>query len=80
MRLQLQGRERHASVAGALGPVEVAWGDRGARVLKAPCPRGLCVQSGWVRRQGHRLVCVPSHLEIAVEGGGDGPHLDAVTF
>ena len=33
MRLQLQGRERRASVAGVLGPVELEWGDRGARVL-----------------------------------------------
>ena len=81
MRLQLQGPERRAQVTGALGPMEVEWGGRGARIRQAPCPRRLCVQTGFVRRLGHRVVCVPSHVEIAVMGGPKaGPRLDGVTF
>jgi len=80
MRLQMQGKTRHALVMGAIGPVDIAWGDTGARVFHAPCPNQICMRTGWIKRQGHRIICVPSHLEIAVEPGPGASLMDAVTF
>jgi hypothetical protein len=83
MRLELHGQNRRATVAGALGPVELEWGEAGVRVTAAPCPNQICVRSGRILRKGHRLVCPPSHLAVAVEKGPDirDPEaVDAVTF
>ena len=78
MRLELEGRMRRAKVPGHLGPVEIEWGEKGVRILHAPCPNQLCVQMGLIRHREHRNVCVPSRLEIEIKGGD--ALFDAVTF
>jgi len=78
MRLELEGRMRKANVPGLIGPVEIEWGEKGVRVLHAPCPNQLCVQMGLIRRREHRIICVPSRLEIEIKGGD--ALFDAVTF
>jgi hypothetical protein len=78
MRLELEGPARRASLPGFLGPVELEWGEKGVRILQAPCPNHLCVKTGWVRRRDHRLVCAPSRLAVEIRGGDLA--FDAVTF
>ncbi len=80
MRIQLEGKPRRGQVVGTLGTVEFEWGQDGVHILKAPCPHQLCLKSGWIKRRGHRLICVPSHLEIAVEGEEEPNPIDAITF
>ena len=51
------------------------------RLLPMPdsvCPRQICSHTGWIRRAGETLICVPNRLVIRLGGESDGK-VDAVT-
>lgn len=52
--------------------------DGAAAVTEANCGDHTCVRTGWVRRAGERIVCLPHRLVIRVAEGSP-PDLDAVT-
>jgi hypothetical protein len=80
-RLQLVGGQRELLVTGDLGPMRIVYGGEGVRVLAAPCPNQICVHQGWVKRAGARLICLPSHMVIALDGGSaQSQGMDGVTY
>jgi hypothetical protein len=80
-KLQLVGPQREWVVQGNMGPLKIAYGSDGVRVLAAACPNQICVRQGWVRRAGSRLICLPSHIVIAVDGSkGKDQATDGVTY
>ena len=38
------------------------------RVAESDCPKGVCMQAGWVRTPGRSIVCVPNKVLIEVRG------------
>lgn len=59
--LQVQGRN---------GPITVEIRDRQARFAAAPCPRKLCVHSGWLRQAGQWAACLDGGVSLLVLGTG----------
>jgi hypothetical protein len=80
-RLQLTGKERQMTIQGRLGPLLLEYGERGVRVLAAPCPNQLCVHQSWVKRAGGRIICLPSRIVVALDGNSGGSAIpDGVTY
>lgn len=51
------------------------------RLLPMPdsiCPRKICSHTGWIRRAGETIICVPNRLVIRLTGQGN-KQVDAVT-
>ncbi len=51
------------------------------RLLPMPesiCPRKICSHTGWIRRPGETIICVPNRLVIRLTGESVGG-VDAVT-
>jgi len=42
------------------------------RVAESDCPRGICMQAGWVRTPGRSIVCVPNRVLIEIRGERQG--------
>jgi hypothetical protein len=38
------------------------------RVLQSSCPRGLCIQVGWISTGRMPIVCVPNKILIEIKG------------
>jgi hypothetical protein len=38
------------------------------RVLQSSCPRGLCIQAGWITTGRMPIVCVPNKILIEIKG------------
>ena len=67
----LEGKPSVDTIEGSIGPLVVRHGEGEIRILEAPCPGKLCIRQGAARRVGEKLVCVPSHVVVSVEGDGD---------
>lgn len=72
------GQPRKVQIEGPLGSCEIEIGTRGARVVRAPCPHGICMRRGWIRQEGEVVVCVPNRLVLAIVGGEERNEVDAV--
>ncbi len=51
------------------------------RLLPMPesvCPRKICSHTGWIKRAGETIICVPNRLVIRLVGKSD-TQVDAVT-
>ena len=49
-----------------------------ARFSSADCADHICVDTGWLRRQGQSAVCLPGRAVLRIEGYSSGG-VDAVT-
>jgi hypothetical protein len=78
-RLSLDGPGREHSVATALGPLRLAYGEGKVRVTQAPCPNRLCMRAGAASRSGAALTCLPCKVRVEITGGPE-KDVDAVTF
>ncbi len=55
--------------------------DGAVRIRPMPewlCPRQICSHTGWIRRAGESLICVPNRLVVRLMGS-QGTEIDAVT-
>jgi len=43
------------------------------RFSQADCPDRICVQSGWISREGQIVACVPGRLILKIQGGTNQP-------
>jgi len=73
------GPPRKVSIEGSLGISEVEIGPEGAHFSSAPCPHGICLRQGWVRRQGETVACVPNRLILRIVGSPGDTDMDAVS-
>lgn len=46
------------------------------RFREAHCPDQVCVQTGWISRNGQIAVCLPAHILIRIEGGDEPSDVD----
>ena len=63
---------------GKEGKVTISIHNGGVAVVRADCPKQICVHAGAIRRSGQQIVCAPNHILIEIEtSSGNG--LDAIT-
>lgn len=48
-----------------------------ARILDADCPNKICVNKGYISKNGESIICLPHHVVVTVESGED-KNVDAV--
>ncbi len=65
-------RNGEVVVQGPLGGTTVAVHDGSVKVVKSPCPRGVCMHMGTIRHPGEILVCVPNRVCVGIRGGKNG--------
>lgn len=41
--------------------------EKGVRILSSTCPNKDCVKTGWVKRTGVPIVCLPNGIEVVIE-------------
>jgi hypothetical protein len=73
------GPPRKVIIEGVLGISEVEIGPDGAHFSSAPCPHGICLRQGWIRRQGETVACVPNRLILRIVGSIGETGMDAVS-
>lgn len=76
-RFPLSGSGAHTYEAGGY-TVLVEETEKGVLVAKSNCPTQDCVHTGTISRPGQSIVCLPARLSVTLEGGGEGPEVDAV--
>ncbi len=59
------------------GEIEIEVKGGRVRVAEADCPRGICIDSGWIRRTGQSIVCLPNKVLIETRSA-DTPFLDVI--
>ena len=68
-------------VAGRLGISEIEVRDGQIRFNHSPCPGQQCVHSGWAKRGGEFIACVPNRVSVSVLGqGAGGDYYDSINF
>ncbi|MBI3774829.1 MAG: NusG domain II-containing protein [Gammaproteobacteria bacterium] len=68
-------------VPGALGISEIEVRDGRIRFNSSPCQGQQCVHSGWAKRGGEFIACVPNRVSISVLGqGAGGDYYDSINF
>jgi hypothetical protein len=40
----------------------------GMRVIDSTCPEQICVHSGWIRKPGQSIICVPNQIVVELKG------------
>jgi hypothetical protein len=55
------------TVRGKDGPVTLAVKNNGVRVIESRCPRGICIRTGTIHRQGQQIVCAPNHILVELQ-------------
>ena len=69
---------KEITLQGKVSSVTISIRDGSVRVLRADCPRQICVRAGAIRRSGQQIVCAPNHILIELETSS-GKGLDAIT-
>jgi hypothetical protein len=70
--------DRRFEVPGPLGETTVVLEGGAARVESSPCPHGVCIATGTVRRPGEVAVCVPNRVVVRILGENEWG-MDALT-
>jgi heptaprenyl diphosphate synthase len=60
--------DRQIEVRGTTGTLRIEVRGGAVRVAEAGCPNRVCVRTGWRRREGEVIVCVPNNTVIRVMG------------
>ena len=48
-----------------------------ARILDADCPNKICVNKGYISKNGESIICLPHHVVVTVESSEDN-NVDAI--
>ena len=59
---------RTLAIDGPLGQTKLVIDERGARIVKSPCPRKICVSMGEAKHTGDLLACVPNRILVHIDG------------
>lgn len=70
--------DREYEFEGPLGITRISVERGSVAVTSSPCPNGICIRSGSIRRVGQALACVPNRVVLEVEGQSFSARFDAV--
>lgn len=55
-------------VHGKEGPMKIEISGRKVRVSDSSCPNKTCVNSGWIKKSGESIICLPNRAIIKILG------------
>lgn len=55
-------------VYGKEGSIKVEISGRKVRILDSSCPNKICVNSGWINKNGESIICLPNRAIIKILG------------
>jgi hypothetical protein len=64
-------------VYGKNGPLKIEISGRKVHVLDSSCPNKLCVNTGWINKNGESIICLPNCTIIKILG--EKEELDGTT-
>ena len=67
------------SVEGPLGITQIEITDKRVRVVDSPCPRRICVDTGWIDKSYQTIICAPNRVVISLRSSRDNDKLDGIT-
>lgn len=73
MRIPLSENGEYALTGAVVAEVS----DGALRILDSDCPDQFCVRSGFIRRSGQTLVCLPNRVLVRIVSAGE-QEVDAV--
>jgi len=66
--LESGGEERYWQIQGANGPLTLHFAPgQGIEIIEAQCPDQICVRTGFIRKAGQSIVCVPNEVMVALQ-------------
>ncbi len=66
------------TIKGKTGDIKIRVQSRRVSVLESSCPLKICVKTGWIKRPGEAIICVPNNTVIRIEGEKK-EEVDAIT-
>lgn len=66
------------TIKGKTGDIKIRVQSRRVSVLESSCPLRICVKTGWIKRPGEAIICVPNNMVIRIEGEKK-EEVDAIT-
>ncbi len=61
-------KNKTIKIKGKLGYLIAEIKDRKVRVISSSCPNKICVKTGWIKKVGDMIVCVPNGVIIKIVG------------
>lgn len=66
--LESGGEERYWQIQGAKGPLILHFAPaQGIEIVEAQCPDQICVRTGFIRKAGQSIVCIPNEVMAALQ-------------
>lgn len=66
--LEAAGKERYWRIRGAQGMLILHFAPgQGIEIAKANCPDQICVRTGFIRKAGQSVVCVPNEVILSLQ-------------
>ena len=50
------------------GNISIQTKDGRVRVSESSCPQKICIKTGWVKRPGEVIICIPNRTVVRIEG------------
>ena len=50
----------------------------GVHILESSCPAKVCVHTGWIKRPGETIICLPNKILLEISGGNK--EYDAISY
>ncbi|MBQ9882434.1 MAG: NusG domain II-containing protein [Synergistes sp.] len=79
-KIALDGRPREIRVETPEGFNIIKTDGRGAAVISADCPDGVCIRMGRITRPGSGAVCLPHRLLLRIRDRNIKNEVDSVTW
>ncbi|MBD3182089.1 NusG domain II-containing protein [Candidatus Poribacteria bacterium] len=67
------------SIEGPRGKTRIEIKNKRVRVIESPCPKKICIQSGWIYKSYQTIVCVPNRVTIHLGRTREDNEVDGIT-
>ena len=73
-------KDRIMTIKGKLGFLKLEVKSGKIRVLDSPCPKKICINTGWISKPGQMIVCIPNRVIIKILGSEKKGEVDFFTY
>ena len=67
-------------VKGRLGYLKLEIKKGKVRVIDSPCPKKICVKTGWISKPNQMIICIPNGVIIKILGMSNKKEVDFFTY
>lgn len=75
--LTAQIKQTKFEIKNEYGTNEIVIENEGITIINADCPDGICTQTGFIKKPGQSITCLPHKLHIEIKGSSNEEVLDA---